>query len=207
MNLHEHINRTKTLMGLQTLNEGLFKQRGKLKDILRKIFTKSNTATQVAIQLSPYEMKYGKGGGDCNVNGITLMNTSDEHKNNIEVKTQNTYCSIAIVTDAQRPLPTDNTKKSSHVSYLVVYQDTQGTNIDEFYEYFKSVYFIDGQQTDEISQIRTGYDTVTCFTSTLENKPGGCSFSQEMKDKIFKTFDNKNSQEVAQLQSYLNMVK
>ena len=206
MNLNEEINRTKTLMGLKPINEGLFKQRGKFKDILRKIFTKSNTATQVAIQLSPYEMKYGKDGGDCNVNGITLMNTSDEHKNNTEVKTQNTYCSIAIVTDAPQPLPTDNTKKSSHISYMVVYENTQGTNITEFYEYFKSVYLIDGKQSDEISHIRVGQD-FKCSTSTLENKPGSCSFSQEMKDKILKTFDNKNSQEVAQLQSYLNMIK
>jgi hypothetical protein len=37
MNLQEQINRTKTLMGLKPLNEGIFKQGGKFKDLKKVI--------------------------------------------------------------------------------------------------------------------------------------------------------------------------
>ena len=40
MKLQEQLNRTKELMGLQPLNEGIFRQKGKLKDLIRKLFKK-----------------------------------------------------------------------------------------------------------------------------------------------------------------------
>ena len=43
MNLQEQINRTKELMGLQPLNEGIFKKKGKLKDFIKKLFKKGVT--------------------------------------------------------------------------------------------------------------------------------------------------------------------
>lgn len=200
MNLNEEINRTKTLMGLQSINEGVFKQKGTLKDLLKNIFKKSET---VINSLNQYEMKYGKDVGGSSVNGITLMNTSNEQTNK-NVPTTNSYCTIGVITSTPQPLSNDNTKKSSNVTYSLIFQNTQGNNTSEYYEYFKSVYLIDGKQSDEISHIRVGQN-FTCSTSTLEGKTGGCVISQEVKDKILSTFQN--NKDFAQLQAYLNMVK
>ena len=45
MNLHEQISRTKTLMGIEPLNEGIFRQKGKFKDFLMKLFKKDPAQT------------------------------------------------------------------------------------------------------------------------------------------------------------------
>ena len=57
MNLQEQINRTKTLMGLKQLNEGIFKQKGKLKDILGKLFKRKDSEEEVINQVNQYEQK------------------------------------------------------------------------------------------------------------------------------------------------------
>jgi hypothetical protein len=58
MNLQEQINRTKELMGLQPLNEGIFRQKGKFKDFLRKLFKKDN-GEEILDDVNKYEEKYG----------------------------------------------------------------------------------------------------------------------------------------------------
>ena len=85
-----------------------------------------------------------------------------------------------------------------------MFQKTDGNNITDFYEYFKSLYFIDGQQTDELSQMRVGQD-FTCNTNTLEGKSGGCTLPQDVKDKILKSFEN--NKDFTQLQSYLDKIQ
>ena len=92
----------------------------------------------------------------------------------------------------------------SNVTYSLIFQNTQGTNVTEYYEYFKSVFLIDGKQSDEISQIKVGQN-FTCSTSTLENKTGSCVISEDIKDKILSTFQN--NKDFTQLQTYLNMIK
>jgi hypothetical protein len=204
MNLQEQINRTKTLMGLQPLNEGIFKQGGKFKDLIKKIFNRGDSAEQVIEEVNPYEVKYGKDTGNSTVDGIRLNSTSNEQINNSEAKSQNIFCSIGIITDQPQPLPSDNTKQSTNIAYHVIYQNTQGSNITEYYEYFKSVYMLDGQQTDELSQMREGQN-FTCSTNTLQGKTGGCSLSQELRDKILKSFES--NKDFTQLKSYLDKIQ
>ena len=204
MNLQEQINRTKTLMGLQPLNEGIFKQGGKFKDLIKKLFNRSGSAEQVIEEVNPYEVKYGKDTGNCMVDGIRVMSTSNEQINNSEAKSQNIFCSVGIITDEPQPLPSDNTKQSTNIAYHVIYQNTQGSNITEYYDYFKSVYMIDGQQTDELSQMREGQN-FTCSTNTLQGKTGGCSLSQELIDKILKSFES--NKDFTQLKSYLDKIQ
>lgn len=203
MNLQEQINRTKTLMGLKPLNEGIFKQNGKLKDILGKLFRKNDTTEQVVNDINPYEVKYGKDTGNFTVDGINVMSTENTQSSG-NTQSQQVYCSVSVITDQEQPLPGDNTKKSSNVAYHVTYQNTQGSNVSEYYEYFKSLYFIDGQQTDELSQMRVGQD-FTCSTNTLQGKTGGCTLPQDVKDKILKSFEN--NKDFTQLQSYLDKIK
>ena len=203
MNLQEQINRTKTLMGLKPLNEGIFKQNGKLKDILGKLFRKNDTTEQVVNDINPYEVKYGKDTGNFTVDGINVMSTENTQASG-NTQSQQVYCSVSVITDQEQPLPGDNTKKSSNVAYHVTYQNTQGSNVSEYYEYFKSLYFIDGQQTDELSQMRVGQD-FTCSTNTLQGKSGGCTLPQDVKDKILKSFEN--NKDFTQLQSYLDKIK
>lgn len=203
MNLQEQINRTKTLMGLKPLNEGIFKQNGKLKDILGKLFRKNDTTEQVVNDINPYEVKYGKDTGNFTVDGINVMSTENTQSSG-NTLSQQVYCSVSVITDQEQPLPGDNTKKTSNVAYHVTYQNTQGSNVSEYYEYFKSLYFIDGQQTDELSQMREGQN-FTCSTNTLQGKTGGCTLPQDVKDKILKSF--KNNKDFTQLQSYLDKIK
>ena len=40
MNLQEQISRMKSMMGVQPLNEGIFRGKGKFKDLLKKLFKK-----------------------------------------------------------------------------------------------------------------------------------------------------------------------
>ena len=60
MNLHEQISRTKTLMGIQPLNEGIFRKKGKLKDLIKNLFNKRGNNEQIVQEISPYIVKYGK---------------------------------------------------------------------------------------------------------------------------------------------------
>jgi hypothetical protein len=55
MKLQEQLNRTKELMGLQPLNEGIFRQKGKLKDLIRKLFKKGGNEEQIVQEINPYE--------------------------------------------------------------------------------------------------------------------------------------------------------
>ena len=191
-------------MGLQPLNEGIFRQKGKLKDILGKLFRKNDTTERVINDINPYEVKYGKDVGNFTVDGIDVMYTSDEQINNGESKSQNIFCSISVITNEPQPLPGDNTKKSGAVAYMVIYENTQGSNVSEYYEYFKSLYYIDGQQTDELSQMRVGQD-FTCSTNTLQGESGGCTLPQDVKDKILKSFEK--NEDFTQIQTYLGKVK
>lgn len=191
-------------MGLEPLNEGLFKKGGKFKDLIKKIFNRGDSAEQVVQEVNPYEVKYGKKTGNSMVEGIRLNSRSNEQINNSEANSQNIFCSVGIITDEPQPLPSDNSKKSSNIAYHVVYQNTQGSNITEYYEYFKSLYFIDGQQTDELSQIRIHQD-FTCVTNTLQDKTGGCELSQDMRDKILQSFQS--HKDFFQLESYLDKVR
>lgn len=192
MKLQEQLNRTKELMGLQPLNEGIFRQKGKLKDLIRKLFKKGGNEEQIVQEINPYEKKYGKGNSGFFVDGQNFMTVSNEHKGP-EVKSSEVYCSIFVITDTPIPLPTDNTKESINTSYGVIFQKKEGNNIKVFYSYFKSVYVVDGQVTDEVSQLRESEGNFTCFTSTLENRGSGCSLPQDVKETILKTFENKEN--------------
>ena len=203
MNLQEQINRTKTLMGIQPLNEGIFKQKGKFKDLVRKLFKKNNNAEQIIQMEDPYEKKYGER-NNTYVEGANFLFTSSEEKNSQETSFSEVFCSIFLFLDYARPLPSDPNKKSLSVSYMVTFEKQQGTNIVNFYEYFKTIFYIDGQQTDELSQMRDN-ETFTCTTNTLEGDTGGCSLPQEVKDLILESF--KTGQEFSEVQKYLNQIK
>lgn len=195
------------MMGLQPLNEGIFRQRGKLKDILGKLFRKDDTRERVINDINPYEVKYGKDLENVTVDGIDVMYTYEEQINNGEAKSQDIFCSIYIITNEPQPLPGDNTKKSGTVAYMVTYENTQGSNVSEYYDYFKSLYYIDGQQTDELSEMEVGQD-FTCSTNTLRGESGGsggCVLPQDVKDKILKSFEK--SEDFTQIQTYLGKVK
>jgi hypothetical protein len=174
MNIQEQISRTKDLMGIQPLNEGIFKLNGKLKDILGKLFKKNNTRKEILNYIDPYEVKYGHD-RNCYVDTLKLLSTNQSDYSKITGSTeqfQQIFVEMSIITSESRPLLTDNTKKSYNVGYLVTYQNKQGNNIPEFYEYFKTLYYIDSQQTDELSMIKVGNDE-TCTTNTLAGKKGG----------------------------------
>lgn len=202
MNLQEQINRTKTLMGIQPLNEGIFKQKGKFKDLVRKLFKKNNNAEQIIQMEDPYEKKYGER-NNTYVEGAHFLFKSQE-KNSQETSFSEVFCSIFLFLDYARPLPSDPNKKSLSVSYMVTFQKKQGTNIVNFYKYFKTIFYIDGQQTDELSQMRDN-ETFTCSTNTLEGDTGGCSLPQEVKDLILESF--KTTQDFSEVQKYLNQIK
>ena len=203
MNLQEQISRMKSMMGIQPINEGIFKQSGKLKDLLRKILNKNGSAEQVVSTINPYETKYGKQASNSTVDGIRVNQVSNEQSSG-NTQSLQIFCSVSIITDESQPLPSDPNKKSSNVAYIVMFQKTDGNNITDFYEYFKSIYLIDGQQTDEISQMRDKQN-FTCFTSTLEGKTGGCSLPQEVRVMILKSFES--NKDFAQLQSYLDKIQ
>jgi hypothetical protein len=206
MNIQEQISRTKDLMGIQPLNEGIFKLNGKLKDILGKLFKKNNTRKEILNYIDPYEVKYGHD-RNCYVDTLNLLSTNQSDYSKITGSTeqfQQIFVEMSIITSESRPLLTDNTKKSYNVGYLVTYQNKQGNNIPEFYEYFKTLYYIDSQQTDELSMIKVGNDE-TCTTNTLAGKKGGCVLPQELKDKILNAF--KDSKDFTKIQAYLGKVK
>jgi hypothetical protein len=203
MNLHEQLNRTKELMGLQPLNEGIFRQKGKFKDFLRKLFKKDN-GEEILDDVNKYEEKYGTElGNETYVDSVKLLRTIQTRNNN-ETSFEQFFTVIGILTDSPVELTWDNTKKTSRVSFIVKFQKKEGKNITMFYEYGKFLYFIDGEQTDEISQIREGKN-FTCGTNTLEGKTGGCNLSQEVRDEILKSYENTPDYEIAK--TYLDKIQ
>jgi len=137
MNLHEQISRTKTLMGIQPLNEGIFKGKGKFKDLLKKLFKKDNSQ-QVLDEVNKYEEKYGTElGNETFVDSVKLLRKIQTQFNTNSAKYEQIFTSIAILTDSPVTFISDDTKKVSRVSYHVMYQRQEGNNIITFYDYFK----------------------------------------------------------------------
>ncbi len=203
MNLHEQISRTKTLMGIQPLNEGIFKGKGKFKDLLKNLFKKDDSQ-QLLDEVNKYEEKYGTElGNETFVDSVKLLRKIQTQSNSDSPKYEEFFTSIAILTDSPVTFISDDTKEVSRVSYRVAYQRKEG-NIITLYDYSKFLYFIDGQQTDEMSQMRVNKD-FTCFTSTLEGKSGGCNLSQEIRDEILKSYEDTSDYETCK--TYLDKIQ
>ena len=203
MNLQEQISRTKTLMGIQPLNEGIFKGKGKFKDLLNNLFKKDDSQ-QVLDELNKYEEKYGTElGNETFVDSVRLLRKIQTQSNSDSAKYEEFFTSIIILTDSPVTFISDDTKEVSRVSYRVTYQRKEG-NIITFYEYGKFLYFIDGQQTDELSSMRVNKD-FTCSTNTLEGKSGGCNLSQEVRDEILKSYEGPSDYEIAK--TYLDKIQ
>jgi hypothetical protein len=203
MNLHEQISRTKTLMGIQPLNEGVFKGKGKFKDLLNNLFKKDDSQ-QVLDEVSKYEEKYGTElGNETFVDSVRLLRKIQTQSNSDSAKYEEFFTSIIILTDSPVTFISDDTKEVSRVSYRVTYQRKEG-NIITFYEYGKFLYFIDGQQTDELSSMKVNKD-FTCSTNTLEGKSGGCNLSQEVRDEILKSYEGTSDYEIAK--TYLDKIQ
>lgn len=212
MNLHEQISRTKTLMGIQPLNEGIFRKKGKLKDLIKNLFNKRGNNEQIVQEISPYIVKYGKQSNSFYVDGVNLMITSNEQLSNSEAKSEMIFCTIFIITDTPQPLPDDASKNSTNISYSITFQKTEGNTTTQFYEYFKSVFLVDGVVTDEMSQLRETGNKFTCSTSTLEKTKmsgepldTGCVLPEEVKEIVLNAF--KDNESFFQVQSYLDKLK
>jgi hypothetical protein len=203
MNLQEQISRTKTLMGIQPLNEGVFKGKGKFKDLLNNLFKKDDSQ-QVLDELNKYEEKYGTElGNETFVDSVRLLRKIQTQSNSDSAKYEEFFTSIIILTDSPVTFISDDTKEVSRVSYRVTYQRKEG-NIITFYEYGKFLYFIDGQQTDELSSMKVNKD-FTCSTNTLEGKSGGCNLSQEVRDEILKSYEGTSDYEMCK--TYLDKIQ
>jgi hypothetical protein len=203
MNLQEQISRTKTLMGIQPLNEGVFKGKGKFKDLLNNLFKKDDSQ-QVLDELNKYEEKYGTElGNETFVDSVRLLRKIQTQSNSDSAKYEEFFTSIIILTDSPVTFISDDTKEVSRVSYRVTYQRKEG-NIITFYEYGKFLYFIDGQQTDELSSMKVNKD-FTCSTNTLEGKSGGCNLSQEIRDEILKSYEGTSDYEMCK--TYLDKIQ
>jgi len=203
MKLHEQISRTKTLMGIQPLNEGVFKGKGKFKDLLNNLFKKDDSQ-QVLDELNKYEEKYGTElGNETFVDSVRLLRKIQTQSNSDSAKYEEFFTSIIILTDSPVTFISDDTKEVSRVSYRVTYQRKEG-NIITFYEYGKFLYFIDGQQTDELSSMKVNKD-FTCSTNTLEGKSGGCNLSQEVRDEILKSYEDTSDYETCK--TYLDKIQ
>jgi hypothetical protein len=203
MNLQEQISRTKTLMGIQPLNEGVFKGKGKFKDLLNNLFKKDDSQ-QVLDELNKYEEKYGTElGNETFVDSVKLLRKIQTQSNSDSAKYEEFFTSIIILTDSPVTFISDDTKEVSRVSYRVTYQRKEG-NIITFYEYGKFLYFIDGQQTDELSSMKVNKD-FTCSTNTLEGKSGGCNLSQEVRDEILKSYEGTSDYEMCK--TYLDKIQ
>ena len=187
------------------LNEGIFRQKGKLKDLIKNLFKKGGNNEKIVQEIDPYLVKYGRyAGNSCTVDGTNLMITSNEHTGQ-EVKSYNVFCTIFIITDDPQPLPDDASKKSTNISYALTFQKTEGNTITQFYQYFKSVFLVDGVVTDEMSQLRETGSKFTCSTSTLQNKGSGCNLPDKVKDIVLKAFES--NKDFTQVKSYLDKLK
>ena len=202
--LNKHDTSTR-LTKIQPLTEGIFRKKGKLKDLIKNFFNREGNNEQIVQEIDPYLVKYGRYAGNiCTVDGTNLMIISNEQTGQ-EVKSYNVFCTIFIITDDPQPLPDDASKNSTNISYALTFQKTEGNTITQFYAYFKSVFLVDGVVTDEMSQLRETGGKFTCSTSTLLNKGSGCNLPDNVKDIVLKAFeDNKN---LLQVQSYLNKLR
>jgi hypothetical protein len=190
-------------MGIQPLNEGIFKGKGKFKDLLNNLFKKDDSQ-QLLDEVNKYEEKYGTElGNETFVDSVKLLRKIQTQSNSDSPKYEEFFTSIAILTDSPVTFISDDTKEVSRVSYRVAYQRKEG-NIITLYDYSKFLYFIDGQQTDEMSQMRVNKD-FTCFTSTLEGKSGGCNLSQEIRDEILKSYEDTSDYETCK--TYLDKIQ
>jgi hypothetical protein len=211
MDLQEQISRTKELMGIQPLNEGIFRQKGKFKDLIKKIFSKGNSAEEIIQDVNPYEVKYGIRQGNSSVDGIILNKSYSKESSNGEQISERIFCKVGVITHEPQPLPEDPNKVVQYISYFLSYSaDQVDTSIDSF-RYFKALYLVDGSPTDELSSIRNNQGFI-CTTSTLEKTKisgepldTGCSLPQEYKDMILKSFES--TKYYTQLQSYLDKLK
>ncbi len=202
MRLQEQLNRTKELMGLKPLNEGVFKKVGKFLDIFKRKKYKNKKGLVVAELIPPseipedkYETKYGDlMGAPTMVEGLTELYTLQHDKTSVDKNTDKTTGSQELKQNffkasihtiyTPQPLPSDTTKKVNTKSFLVYYQEKVG---DKYYtyQYFKVYYFIDDKITDTLSEIQENRQQ-TCTTNTLEGKNGNCEFSSKIKDRILK---------------------
>jgi hypothetical protein len=203
--LNKHDTSTR-LTRIQSLNEGIFRKKGKLKDLIKNLFNRGGNNEQIVQEIDPYLVKYGRyAGNPCTVDGTNLMITSNEQLSNSEAKSEIIFCTIFIITDDPQPLPDDASKNSTNISYALTFQKTEGNTITQFYQYFKSVFLVDGVVTDEISQLRETGNKFTCSTSTLENKGSGCTLPQEVTEIVLNAF--KDNEKFFEVQSYLNKLR
>ena len=207
MKLQEQLNRTKELMGLQPLSEGLFNKTGKFLDIFKnkKDEVVGGFIPPSEIPEDKYIKKYGNLlSAPTEIEGIKELyksqydTSTDETTKSQEFKENYLNATIHTIYTPQ-PLPSDPTKKVNKVAYLVKYQERVG---NEFYtyQYLKIYYFIDDKITDIFGGIQEDGQQ-TCATYTLEGKNGNCEFSSEIKDRILKGFKDN-----AQIQAFLDRI-
>jgi len=207
MKLQEQLNRTKELMGLQPLNEGLFNKTGKFLDIFKnkKDEVVGGFIPPSEIPEDMYIKKYGNLlSAPTEIEGIKELyksqydTSTDETTKSQEFKENYLNATIHTIYTPQ-PLPSDPTKKVNKVAYLVKYQERVG---NEFYtyQYLKIYYFIDDKITDIFGGIQEDGQQ-TCATNTLEGKNGNCEFSSEIKERILKGFKDN-----VQIQAFLDRI-
>jgi len=217
MNLHEQISRTKTLMGIQPLNEGIFNKTGKFLDIFKRKKHKNKKGEVVAefIPLSEipedkYDTKYGDlMGAPTMIEGLTESYNLQHDKTSVDKNTDKTTVSREFKENffdasihtiyTPQPLPSDPTKKVNTKSFLIYYEEREG-NVFYTYEYLKIYYFIDDKITDIFGEIQEDGQQ-TCATNTLEGKNGNCEFSSEIKERILKGFKDNS-----QIQAFLDRI-
>jgi hypothetical protein len=188
---------------VKPIHENIFKAKGKFKDFLVKLFKKDDSQ-QIIDDVNKYEEKYGAElGNETFVDSVKLLRKIQTQRNT-STNYEQIFTSIAILTDSPVTFISDDTKKVSRVSYHVMYQRQEGNNIITFYDYFKFLYLIDGQQTDEMSSMKVHKD-FTCFTSTLEGKTSGCNLSQEIRDEILKSYEDTADYETCK--TYLDKIQ
>ena len=207
MKLQEQLNRTKELMGLQPLSEGLFNKTGKFLDIFKnkKDEVVGGFIPPSEIPEDMYIKKYGNLlSAPTDIEGIKELyksqydTSTDETTKSQEFKENYLNATIHTIYTPQ-PLPSDPTKKVNKVAYLVKYQERVG---NEFYtyQYLKIYYFIDDKITDIFGGIQEDGQQ-TCATNTLEGKNGNCEFSSEIKERILKGFKDNT-----QIQAFLDRI-
>ena len=196
MNLHEQISRTKTLMGIEPLNEGFTTKSGSFKDLFMNIFKKKPNESE----LSPIQTKYGNISlAPAKVESLNLVLKKQEDSN----FNQDSVFITIIYTEEPQPLPSDSNKKVTQENYSVRFQET--VNNQEIYRtYFKTLYLIDNQLSDFGSQV-TENNNDTCASFSWAGGTEQCQLPQELKDVILEKF--KNDKEIGQLTSFLDRIK
>lgn len=204
-------------MGLQPLNEGIFKKTGKFFDIFKRKKHKNKKGEVVAEFIPPseipedkYDTKYGNlMGAPTLVEGLSELYTLQHDKTSVKNNTgkikktqefkENFFDASIHTIYKPQPLPSDPTKKVNTKAFLVDYQEREG---NEFYtyQYFKIYYFIDDKITDILSEIQEDGQQ-TCATNTLEGKNGNCEFTSQIKSRILSGFKDNS-----QIQAFLDRI-